>query len=214
MPLRPSPLQNRVAPDGTLHAVAARGTLMGNRGGRLHDPESGRLTRARWTSRRWIACALCFKERRRAVMGAGYTELFFLDEVTALAAGHRPCFECRRADARAFQAAWQRAARLDAPPGADAMDRALHAQRTVSAQGSLPVLPLGDLLASSPDGTFFRANGDFFAKRNNGLVAWDFDGYRPVPALDAATPVEVLTPAAVIGALAAGYAPGWHASAL
>jgi len=84
---RPRPLQNRVAPDGALHSVAARGLLMGNRGGRLHDATQ-RLSRARWRSRAWIACEIDFRGRHRTVMGAGYTELFFLDEATALAAGH------------------------------------------------------------------------------------------------------------------------------
>ena len=92
---RPAALQNRVAPDGSLHAVPDRGTLMGNRGGRLHDAH-GRLGRARWRSKAWIACRLTFRGRKRAVWDASYSELFFLDEATALAAGHRPCFECRR----------------------------------------------------------------------------------------------------------------------
>ena len=99
------PLQNRVDPWGELHAVAARGTMMGNRGGRIHD-EHRSLGARRWTSRRWICCELAFKGWWRPVMGRGYTELFFLDEVTALAAGHRPCFECRRAEAKAFAAAF------------------------------------------------------------------------------------------------------------
>lgn len=213
MHVRPSPLQNRVAPDGTLHAIAARGTLMGNRGGRLHDRASGRLGRTRWTSRRWIACLLCFNDRQRSVMGSGYTELFFLDEATALTAGHRPCFECRRANARAFQAAWQEAGGLERPPGADAMDRTLHAQRAVSATAALPVTALDDILRTYPDGTMVRAKSAFFAKRNGGLVAWEFDGYRPAPALDPAMQVEVLTPLAVIGVLSAGYPVGWHESA-
>ena len=76
--MRPSPLQNRVAPDGSLHAVPERGLLMGNRGGRLHR-EGGTLGRARWRSRAWICCRLAFRDRHREVMGAGYTELFFLD---------------------------------------------------------------------------------------------------------------------------------------
>ncbi len=90
------PLQNRVLPDGQIVAHSARGAFMGNRGGRFHDPETRTLTTRRWASRQWIICVLDFKHRHREVMGHGYTELFFLDEVTALAAGHRPCFECRR----------------------------------------------------------------------------------------------------------------------
>ncbi|MGF1545421.1 MAG: hypothetical protein ACFB00_13165 [Parvularculaceae bacterium] len=92
---------------------------MGNRGGRLHDPKTKRLTRRRWASKRWISCVLDFKGRHREVMGPGYTELFFLDEATALAAGHRPCFESRRADAIAFAAAWALARGRYGPAKAD-----------------------------------------------------------------------------------------------
>jgi len=99
------PLQNRVTPFGTLVADAARGEMFGNRGGRIHDPATRRLTGRRWASKAWICCVLSFKGRQRSVWGQSYTELFFCDEVTALAAGHRPCFECRRRDALAFQAA-------------------------------------------------------------------------------------------------------------
>ena len=100
------PLQNRVRPDGEIVISPERGILMGNRGGKLHDPETRTLVRTQ-SSRQWITCVLQFKSRQRQVMGTGYTELFFMDEVTALAAGHRPCFECRRKDALAFQSAWQ-----------------------------------------------------------------------------------------------------------
>ena len=97
------PLQNRVTPFGEIVALVARGTMMGNRGGCLHDAE-GRLGRRRCASRRWICCVLDFKGRHRQVITPGrYMELFFLDEATALAAGHRPCAECSHADYRAFQ---------------------------------------------------------------------------------------------------------------
>ncbi len=95
------PLQNRVTPFGELAVTPARGTLMGNRGGRIHS-DSRTLGRRRWASRQWICCVLKFKNRQRDVWGRYYTELFFLDEVTAFAAGHRPCFECRRKDAEQF----------------------------------------------------------------------------------------------------------------
>ena len=116
------PLQNRVDPDGNLIAVAARGTLMGNRGGRFHTDDK-KLTSRRWVSRQWICCVLDFHGRHRDVWGHSYTELFFLDEVTALAAGHRPCFECRRKDAQVF------AALFPGGPRAADMDRILHAER-------------------------------------------------------------------------------------
>src|SRR5579863_10770447 len=98
-------LQNRVDPFGNLNAVAARGTMFGNRGGRFHT-DSKTLTARRWASRQWICCLLDFKGRQRDVWGRFYTELFFLDEVTAFAAGHRPCFECRRQDALRFRQAF------------------------------------------------------------------------------------------------------------
>jgi hypothetical protein len=85
------PLQNRVSPFGELCTFSARGLLMGNRGGRFHT-DAKMLMRRRWASRQWICCVLDFKGRRRDVWGRSYTELFFLDEPTAFAAGHRPCF--------------------------------------------------------------------------------------------------------------------------
>src|SRR6476660_9299416 len=97
------PLQNRVDPFGELFADSARGTLLGNRGGCFHH--DGRLIgKRRWASNRWISCTLEFRGRRRSVWGNSYTELFFLDEVTALSAGHRPCFRCRRKFAALFSA--------------------------------------------------------------------------------------------------------------
>src|SRR5947209_1513089 len=119
-------LQNRMTPFGELLADPARGLFMGNRGGRLHDDDR-RLASRRWTSKAWICCRLRFNDRHRTVWGRGYTELFFLDEVTALAAGHRPCFECRRQDARAFAAAL--AAAVGRPLRAPEIDRRLHAER-------------------------------------------------------------------------------------
>ena len=95
------PLPNRVDPFGNLFATPARGMLMGNRGGRLHDSRRT-LTPRRWSSKAWICCRLDFNNRHRIVWADSYTELFFLDEVTAFAAGHRPCFECRRKDAERF----------------------------------------------------------------------------------------------------------------
>src|ERR1700676_704068 len=98
------PLQNRVTPFGELVAVPARGTLFGNRGGRFHT-DARTLTARRWASRQWICCVLDFGSRF-------YPELFLLDEPTALAAGHRPCFECRRKDAKTFAEHWRVAHRL------------------------------------------------------------------------------------------------------
>jgi len=96
-------LQNRMNPFAEAVSVDARGLMMGNRGGRLHDAQQ-KLGARRWVSKQWICCKLDFNHRHRAVWGDGYTELFFLDEVTAFAAGHRPCFECRRREAERFAA--------------------------------------------------------------------------------------------------------------
>src|SRR3954468_6941652 len=120
-------LQNRVTPFGELIATPARGLFFGNRGGRFHR-EDRTLGKRRWASRQWICCVLEFKNRRREVWRRGYTELFFLDEVTALAAGHRPCFECRRADAKAFAEKWARAKSIPVPHAPD-MDIVLQSER-------------------------------------------------------------------------------------
>src|SRR5664279_5555175 len=119
------PLQNRVDPFGGLFTDPARGLLMGNRGGRLHDRHR-KLGARRWTSKQWICCRLEFNHRHRKVWGDGYSELFFLDEVTALAASHRPCFECRRKEAERFAALF---ARGNERARAAAMDEAMHAER-------------------------------------------------------------------------------------
>src|SRR3954454_10347821 len=122
------PLQNRVSPFGELFADRARGLIMGNRGGRFHAADRT-LSSQRWKSRMWICCRLEFNGRHREVWSDSYTELFFLDEVTALAAGHRPCFECRRKDAEAFAACWPGFATRRERPRAAEMDRQLHAER-------------------------------------------------------------------------------------
>src|SRR4051812_8832595 len=102
-----APLQNRVTPFGDIVSTPQRGLFTGNRG-IIHDPRTRTLLKRRWSTKAWITCVCEFPGRRRDVMGtASWTELFFLDEPTALAAGHRPCFYCRRAEANGFRAAWQ-----------------------------------------------------------------------------------------------------------
>ena len=109
MPRDPRPLQNRVTPFGDVVAISQRGLYIGNRG-IIHDPATKTLLGRRWTTKAWLVCVLDYNGRRRELMGwRSWTELFFLDEAVALAAGHRPCFFCRRADARAFRAAWGKA---------------------------------------------------------------------------------------------------------
>jgi hypothetical protein len=196
-------LQNRVTPAGEIIADPARGTLMGNRG-ILHDAQR-RLGAARWRHPHWIYCRLAFKGRRREVMTPGrYTELFFLDEATALAAGHRPCCECRRDDFRRFQAAWRQAFGQAASAGA--IDRALHRAR-VEPRSRCQIrfeAPLADL----PDGAFVLLPDAPSPLLVTGelLRPWHAGGYGP-PRARGRGPVRVLTPAPTIAVLRAGYRP-------
>lgn len=202
------PLQNRVDPFGELIADSARGTLFGNRGGRFHCDDRT-LGQRRCASRQWICCVLDFKERRRAVWGSGYTELFFLDEVTALAAGHRPCFECRRQDAEAFADCWARARGTSVRPRASDMDVLLHAERLDRRAKRRYCLAVNDL----PDGAFVALEEDAWAVRGDALLRWMPAGYltkRPRPR---SINIDVLTPPAILAVLAAGYRPPWHDSA-
>ena len=183
--------------------------MMGNRGGRLHD-DHRRLSSRRWNSPAWICCRLDFKDRHRQVWGNGYTELFFLDEPTALAAGHRPCFECRRIDAVAFAAAWAEVVG-DARPSAPQMDRELHAERLADRAKRLH-----EPCPGLPDGTFVILTTDAhtaFAVRGAHLLRWSPGGYTERLCRDAATIVAVLTPPRIVAVLAAGYKPTWHSSA-
>lgn len=196
---RAAPLQNRVDPFGAFHAVAERGLLMGNRGGTIHRDDRT-LGSKLWTSKRWLVCVCAFKGRRREVWGAGYTELFFLDEPTALAAGHRPCFECRRSAARAFLAAFP-----GAPRSADAMDAALHRERLDGARKRLWRARAGSL----PDGAFFARDGAAFAVHAGRARRWSFAGYGAPEPLGPDETVDVLTAPSTVAALAAGYRPLW-----
>jgi hypothetical protein len=202
------PLQNRVTPFGELLAVPARGTLFGNRGGRFHT-DAKTLTARRWASRQWICCVLDFKGRQRDVWGRFYTELFFLDEPTALAAGHRPCFECRYADAKTFAEKWRQACRLRTRPYAGAMDETLHRERL---RGRAKRLHRRNIDAL-PDGAFVALDGAVFAVRGKALLRWTPQGYGARKKRPQGAAVDVLTPPAILAVLAAGYRPHWHPSA-
>jgi hypothetical protein len=202
------PLQNRVDPFGDLLAVAARGLFFGNRGGRFHT-DAKTLTTRRWASRQWICCVLDFKGRHRDVWGRYFTELFFLDEPTALAAGHRPCFECRRKEAQAFGEFWRIANKLSAGPRAPEMDAVLHAERLDGRGKRVHRREIDDL----PDAAFIALDGAAFAVRGDALLCWTPRGYdvrRPRPR---GIRVSVLTPPAILKVLSAGYKPHWHPSA-
>lgn len=208
-----APKQNRVTPFSTLIATPARGTLMGNRGC-LHD-DRGQIRRP-FQGHRWIICLLEFKGRKRSIMTPGqYTELFFLDEATALAAGHRPCAECQRDRFNLFREIWAKAnpdiANL-ARPAATAIDAAMHQERIVlSAQQHRFCPSLEDL----PDGTFITDDEQsaYLVLRNR-LLRWSPAGYEDPAQPAIRFPARLLTPASVVRTLAAGYPAGIHSSAL
>lgn len=199
-------LQNRVTPFGELIATPARGTMFGNRGGKFHRDDQT-LGARRWASRQWICCVLQFKGRHHSVWRDRYTALFFLDEVTALAAGHRPCFECRRADANAFAAAWAKAKGITVPYAPE-MDVVLQNERLDGRAKRTHAMPFAEL----PDGAFVAIDEVAFALRGKQMLRWSPSGYvetKPRPRGMA----DVLTPPSIVAVLRAGYAPQWHPSA-
>jgi hypothetical protein len=219
------PLQNRVAPWGEIVAVPQRGMFTGNRG-IIHDPATQTLLKRRWTTKAWITCDCEFRGRRRQVMAArSWTELFFLDEATALAAGHRPCFYCRRDDARAFADAWARGngrARVSARE----IDAVLHRERLDGKAKRLHPLPCAT--AGLPDGAMVQARirgqgKEMGASSESGgavscyLIArgrplrWSLDGYRADDGQ--LREVSLLTPPSTLRALGANYRPLLHSSA-
>lgn len=205
------PLQNRVDPFGALHAVPERGALMGNRGGRLHDAKTKTLRKRRWASKAWIICLCSFKGRHRAVMGRSYTELFFLDEATALSAGHRPCFECQRPRARAFAEAFREANGLPAG-GVALIDARLHAER-LAAGNPMPVIEASDL-EHLPDGAMVAIEGQPHLLHGGKVLEWSFAGYRPARMPHDDTAIGLLTPPSTIAAIRAGFMPSCAASAV
>ena len=202
------PLQNRVDPFGELFVTSARGLFMGNRGGRFHT-DAQRLTSRRWVSPQWICCVTRFKQRKRDVWGRFYTELFFLDEPTALAAGHRPCFECRRKDAEAFTEYWRQAQSLTVRPRAADMDEVLHRERLNGKAKRRHRRSVDDL----PDGAFISLDGAAFAVHGDALLRWTAAGYEERAPRPGGIMVDVLTPPAILDVLRAGYRPHWHPSA-
>lgn len=198
------PLQNRVDPFSRLHAVSERGLLMGNRG-ILHD--GARHIRRNHGHSAWIYCLLSFKNRHREVMAPHrYTELFFLDEATALAAGHRPCAECQRARYNQFRQCW---AKGDTRPRAPDMDAALHAARLrPDGQKARFTAPVADL----PDGAIFVAGEAAVLLWQGRQWDWSFAGYHPRPE-SVAGKVAVLTPLPALRVLQNGFCPMVHPSA-
>lgn len=182
------PLQNRVTPLGELIETPERGLVYGNRG-RLHD-EDGVIQR-QWQVKRWISCRLEFPGRRRAggPMPPGrYTGLFFLDDATALAAGHRPCAECRNADYRSFLA-------VTGATGADELDWRLHAER-----GRTHERGLGEL----PDGAFVVLDGEPWLVLGSELLRWTAGGYTDRRRRRGGR-ADVVTPPTSLRVLASGW---------
>lgn len=212
------PLQNRVDPFGAIHAVSERGLFTGNRG-IIHDPETKTLLKKRWALPAWIICVCKFRNVRRVPMGRnrpggkpGWTELFFLDEVTALAAGHRPCFFCQRERAKDFVGRFGQAFGI-AEPRAPQVDKRLHKERLAS--GGRPPIVAADELAGLPDGTMVADGGSVYALRNGKALRWSFEGYGDPAGFDglAGRPLRVLTPATTLSVLGQGYQPVWSSTA-
>jgi hypothetical protein len=220
------PLQNRVTPTGEIVAVAQRGMFTGNRG-IIHDPETKTLLRRHWSNPAWLVCLCNFRGRRRAVMTTrSWTELFFLDEATALAAGHRPCFYCRREDAGRFRDAWVRG-NGGARASAKQIDATLHRERLDGRTKRLHPLPCA--IEALPDGTMLQARAsektsgaDHLGASDDGTNSylmlrgrawlWSFDGYRLIN--ESLRDAMLLTPPSTLRALRAGYRPILHGSSM
>ncbi|MEL7541596.1 MAG: hypothetical protein AAGJ51_11890 [Pseudomonadota bacterium] len=203
------PLQNRVDPFGLIHAVPERGLMFGNRGGCFHT-EDKTLKPTHWKTRQWITCVLEFKDRRRSLMSEGtYTELFFLDEVTAFAAGHRPCYECRYPDAKRFREALVKSGVFRYRPKASDLSDAIAGEIQAVLKGKSEREQVET--ATLPDGAMFTTGATAYLKWQDQAFAWTFAGYRaPVSLPDQSVR---LTPHITCQALAHGYTPLVHPSA-
>jgi hypothetical protein len=205
------PLQNRVDPWGKLCAVAARGTLTGNRG-IIHNQEQQII--AQWRTKAWITCQLAWKGWWRPVMGRrSWTELFFLDEATAFAAGHRPCATCRRERFTEFKAAWL-AANPTVIPSATLrvteIDAVLHAERTCKDGKKITY---EEELRALADGTMIETDAGAYLIWQKQLLKWSFDGYTSGDAPWLSTRrVRVLTPASIVRTFRSGFRPDVHES--
>ncbi len=206
------PYRNRVTPFGELEAPSARGLFMGNRG-ILHD-DHGVLGPARWRHKNWIVCSLSFKGRKAAINPPGhYTQLFFCDEATAFAAGHRPCAECRRPDYQRYVQAWQRAHDLPHPPKAGEVDRSLHQARLTQDRGQARTVKR---LADLPDGTIISLSkqpGEAWLVWQDHLHRWTHSGYSERRPITPDVEVVLLTPEPTVRTLEMGYTPVVHPSA-
>ena len=198
------PRQNRVTPFGDLIAVTDRGLMFGNRGV-LHDSEQRIVRNSR--GRRWIVCALEFRGRHREVMQPNrYTELFFLDEATALAAGHRPCAECRYRDYQHFRRCWASAhdELAEILPSADQIDARLHLDRVTTTGARKTYV---DEIGALPDGVFIVRNDEPWLIRGKELLRWTPAGYDRQETRPSRGQMTVLTPRGTVRTIVAGYQP-------
>ncbi|WKA26628.1 hypothetical protein [Bradyrhizobium roseum] len=203
------PLQNRVTPTGDIIASPHRGWFTGNRG-IIHDPATKTLLNKRWSSPAWITCLCEFRGWRRPVMGRrSWTELFFLDEATAFAAGHRPCFFCRREDANRFRAAWEEGSGVKGIRAKE-IDAVLHGERLDRGKKRLHPLPMP--VAQLPDGAMVLAGNESFLIVQGRALQWSMVGYGKVE--ERTGDAVLLTPPSTLRALGAGYRPVLHPSAL
>ncbi len=203
------PRRNRVDPFGNLYAVPQRGTLMGNRGC-LHSPK-GEIVRS-YNRKEWVTCLLDYRGRHRTIMEPSrYTELFFLDEATSFAAGHRPCGTCRRESLHQFRVAWTGSDADPAAQGAELkrIDSVLHTQRL---DRKRQVSHLGDL----PEGVFVQmepGQREVWLWWRSRLLKWSFDGYTPEREAHNNDQVDVVTPWCLVEVLRVGYPVSVHTSA-
>jgi len=197
-------MQNRVDPYGNIISTTARGRWLGNRG-QLHS--SGKTILRPFKHKAWIICLLKFKDRHRAVMSPGlWTELFFLDEATAFAAGHRPCFECRREDAKRFKEAWIKGNPeygFTMKTSINLIDDVLQSERI---DAGLDKVTYTAPLKNLPDGVFIRIGKEYYLVSAGQLLLWTAFGYKG-SALSVRGKAEVLTPRSMVNAFRSGYRP-------
>jgi len=202
-------LQNRVDPFGTIFKTKARGTLMGNHGV-IHNHQQE--IRRSFKHKAWIACTLEFKGRWRPVMSPNqYTELFFLDEATAFAAGHRPCSECRRDDFKRFKSCWIQGNPeygFNMKTSVQEIDAVLHRERIAGDKSKVTFGTKSSL--EIPDGCFIVLNERPMVVCQGLLYTWTPFGYEEKIPIPEAPTLTVLTPKSIVNAFRAGYSPRIH----
>jgi len=202
------PLQNRVDPWGNIFATSARGTLLGNRG-ILHNGKK-QIVKA-YQHQSWVTCRLKFKNRKRKLMTPNnYTELFFLDEATAFASGHRPCCECRRKRYLEFKDYWVRANLKEQVNGIkiSVINKLMHKDRINKGKKITYKANLKEL----PDGTIFSYNRSAYLTFESKIYLWSFEGYSFSQSVNIPHEVDVLTPKSIVNIFRLDFKPEIHKS--